>query len=134
MKALKLSLFALLVSMAITSCQKDEGIDAPQKTIIIPIDADSPTYWKFHYFTSLQPPRSGIVRIDGTMALHRTYHVRHYTYVNNREYRDTIQHELRNDSIFFTTKDIAQPKFVSGPHYIKNDTLYTVIPPGVFYK
>lgn len=129
MKAQKLNLFALLVSIALfASCQKDDDV-SPAKTI--PVEQGE--VWDFSYITVKQGSSDvEFVRIYGTLSMFKDYHVKQLIDVYNKLHVDTFAHELHQDSIVWYTNDNV-PKMVSGKHYVQNDTLYSAIPPGVFY-
>lgn len=128
MKALKLNLFALLVSIALfASCQKEDDVSPAQS---VPIEQG--TIWDFFVYVPKQGGSTDLVRIDGTLTMFKEYHVKRYVYVDNKLHSDTFAHELHQDSIVFWTNDFV-PKMVTGKHYVQNDTLYSAIPPGVFY-
>lgn len=129
MKALKLNSFALLVSIALlASCQKEDDV-SPAKSI--PVEQGE--VWDFSVLTPKQGG-SGIewVTVYGTLTMFKEYHVKRYVYVDNKLHSDTFDHELYPDSIVWYTNDVV-PKMVTGKHYVQNDTLYSAIPPGIFY-
>lgn len=127
MKLQKLNLFALLVSIAIVSCQKDEQVSPAKVTPTEPMQV-----WRYHFETVSQRPGINFVTINGTMFFFDTYHVKQYTWVDNKFYSDTFQHTLFVDSIMFYSED-GRRQF-SGKHYVQNDTLYSPIYPYTFYK
>lgn len=128
MKAQKLNLFALLVSIALlASCQKEDDL-SPAKSV----PTEQGTVWDFFVYVPKQGGSTDLVRVDGTLTMFKEYHVKRYVYVDNKLHVDTFAHELHQDSIVWYTNDNV-PKMVSGKHYVQNDTLYSAIPPGVFY-